>query len=69
MENKYIIPDITTGEPIEVTEEVFEAYHFLMDNIKAKEETFNTLFKPIIDGPHPDLEKLSKIKKPKNGKI
>lgn len=69
MENKYIIPDITTGEPIEVTKEVFEAYNYLMDNIKTKEEIYKKLFKPIVDGPHPDLEKLSKIKKSKNGKI
>lgn len=63
MENKFIIPDITTGEPIEVTKEVYEAYHFLMDSIKAKEETYTKLFKSIVDGPHPDLEKLLKLKK------
>lgn len=60
MENKFIIPDITTGEPIEVTKEVFEAYNYLMDNIKTKEEIYTKLFKPIIDNPHPSLKKIKK---------
>lgn len=34
---KYYIPDMDSGEPIEVTEEVYKAYSFLLDSLKDYE--------------------------------
>ena len=34
MESKFIIPDLITGEEIEVTEEVYKMYCELMEELK-----------------------------------